>query len=122
MNVEHYRQLLLAKEKELTEDLAQAKSEVQDAAGLEVKDEADLAVTSEEADNLLSQGTADSDLLDQVRAALKRIDEGTYGLCLTCRKPIDEKRLEAVPWAAYDVQHQAEVDRREGRLTGGATI
>jgi len=122
MNVEHYRQLLLAKEKELVADLAESKSEVKEAGGPEVQDEADLAVSTEEIDSLLSHGTRDSDVLEQVRDALKRIDDGTYGSCLVCGRPIEEKRLEAVPWAAYDLRHQAEVDKEEGRPVGGATI
>ena len=32
-----------------------------------------------------------------IRAALKRIDDGTYGICLACGKPIESRRLEALP-------------------------
>ncbi|HKX48373.1 MAG TPA: TraR/DksA C4-type zinc finger protein [Gaiellaceae bacterium] len=39
-------------------------------------------------------------ILAEIRAALARIEEGTYGLCVTCGKPIAVERLEAVPWAA----------------------
>jgi len=38
--------------------------------------------------------------LDLVDAALARLDEGTFGLCETCRRPIAAERLEALPWAA----------------------
>jgi len=38
-------------------------------------------------------------LLAEVDAALRRIDEGTYGICGACGRPIDEARLEAVPYA-----------------------
>ncbi|MBA2643174.1 MAG: TraR/DksA C4-type zinc finger protein [Actinobacteria bacterium] len=38
-------------------------------------------------------------LLDEVEAALRRIDEDTYGTCEVCGRPISEARLEAVPWA-----------------------
>ena len=47
----------------------------------------------------------------QVIAALDRMDEGTYGLCLQCGKPIDPERLDALPHAAYDIEHQAELER-----------
>ena len=50
----------------------------------------------------------------QVMAALARMDEGTYGLCLQCGKPIDSERLDALPHAAYDIEHQAEVERNAG--------
>ena len=39
-------------------------------------------------------------LLTEIRAALERIEEGTYGLCVTCGKPITSQRLEALPYAA----------------------
>ena len=35
-----------------------------------------------------------------VQAALARLDDGTYGMCTVCGKPIAPERLEAVPWAA----------------------
>ena len=35
-----------------------------------------------------------------VDAAIERIEEGTYGLCTSCRKQIPEERLEVLPWAA----------------------
>ena len=38
-------------------------------------------------------------VLGEIDAALKRIDEGTYGTCEVCGKPIGEERLEALPWA-----------------------
>lgn len=39
-------------------------------------------------------------LLEEIEAALRRIADGTYGLCVTCGKPIATERLEAVPYAA----------------------
>ncbi len=50
----------------------------------------------------------------QVVAALNRMDEGTYGLCQLCGNPIDPERLDALPYAAYDIQHQAEMERNAG--------
>ncbi len=50
----------------------------------------------------------------QVVAALNRMDDGTYGLCQLCGKPIDPERLDALPYAAYDIQHQAEMERNAG--------
>lgn len=51
-------------------------------------------------------------LLTEVLAALKRLDDGTYGLCANCDQPIPEKRLEAIPWAAYDVKCEAQLEQR----------
>jgi DnaK suppressor protein len=51
-------------------------------------------------------------LLTEVRAALKRIEDGTYGKCVVCGRPIPEKRLEAIPWASRDVEHEAALEQR----------
>jgi RNA polymerase-binding transcription factor len=37
-------------------------------------------------------------VLREIDAALQRIDDGTYGICEVCGKPIGEERLEAMPW------------------------
>jgi RNA polymerase-binding protein DksA len=52
-------------------------------------------------DRELDQGLEDSAdvILTKIDAALKKIDEGTYGMCESCGQPIGEERLEAVPWA-----------------------
>jgi RNA polymerase-binding transcription factor DksA len=63
----------------------------------------------------------DFSLLEQIEAelsdvehALRRIDEGTYGTCEACGKPIDDARLEVVPAARFCVADQA-VAEREAR-------
>jgi|SRR5579872_2722706 len=42
----------------------------------------------------------------QIDAALKRIDDGTYGTCTNCGRAIPEERLEAVPWASLCIDCQ----------------
>jgi DnaK suppressor protein len=51
-------------------------------------------------------------LLQEVEDALKRIEEGTYGKCVDCGRPIPEKRLEAIPWAARDVKCEEQLEQR----------
>jgi len=51
-------------------------------------------------------------LLTEVLRALKRIDEGTYGFCVTCGNTIPEKRLEAIPWAARDLKCEQALEQR----------
>lgn len=54
----------------------------------------------------------ESTLLKQVQSALARIEDGSFGVCLRCDEPIPERRLRAVPWAAYCVPCQEIVDRQ----------
>lgn len=53
----------------------------------------------------------DSNLLRNVRAALDRIEEGSFGLCLHCEEEISPKRLAAVPSTAYCIVCQELADR-----------
>ena len=39
-----------------------------------------------------------TNVLREIDAALERVDAGTYGICGTCRKPIEPERLEHLPW------------------------
>jgi DnaK suppressor protein len=53
----------------------------------------------------------DSNLLRNVRAALDRIEEGSFGVCLHCEEDISPKRLAAVPSTAYCIVCQEIADR-----------
>jgi DnaK suppressor protein len=53
----------------------------------------------------------ESRILRDVRAALSRIADGTYGACLECEDEISQKRLRAVPWAALCIGCQEQADR-----------
>lgn len=47
---------------------------------------------------------------ERVQAALERLDNGTYGQCIECGKPIPDARLEAMPEAERDVEHQQQYE------------
>lgn len=113
MDVEHYKKLLLAKERELTDEAALFGEEARDSRSAEVEDPIDT-VTSDEAKavNLQMEDLA-TRTLQQVRAALQRIQDGTYGICSDCGRRIDPARLEAVPWTLYCREDQEKHDRGE---------
>jgi RNA polymerase-binding protein DksA len=50
-------------------------------------------------------------LLTEIEAALARIDDGTYGLCTRCGRPIGEERLEAVPYATLCIDDKRAQER-----------
>ena len=54
--------------------------------------------------------------LDEVDAALRRLDDGTYGTCQACGRPIGDDRLEALPWTRFciDDAARAETDALRG--------
>lgn len=51
-------------------------------------------------------------LLTEVRGALERIEDGTYGKCVACGQPIAEKRLEAIPWAERCLKDEEELEEQ----------
>ena len=63
---------------------------------------------------LLSLTELEKSQLSLVEEALKRIDQGKFGQCLQCGKPIPGKRLEVQPWASYCIRCQELVDQGLG--------
>ena len=53
----------------------------------------------------------ESSLLRQVKAALQRIDDGSFGNCMDCESAISPRRLAALPWALLCIQCQESADR-----------
>jgi DnaK suppressor protein len=53
----------------------------------------------------------ESQLLRNVRLALRRVQDSSFGTCLHCEEEISPKRLAAVPWAAFCIQCQEQADR-----------
>jgi DnaK suppressor protein len=59
----------------------------------------------------------DQDVSTEIEAALKRFEDGTYGVCEGTDEPIGFRRLEARPWTRYSVGYQEQLER-EGRARG----
>ena len=62
----------------------------------------------------------ESGLLRDVRGALRRIQDGTFGACVQCESEIPVKRLAAVPWASRCIQCQEAHDGGEHEQTESA--
>ena len=52
--------------------------------------------------------------IEEVEAAIARLDDGTYGTCERCGKPIAEERLDAIPWARLCLEDQSAGERAGG--------
>ena len=55
----------------------------------------------------------ESNLLRNVRGALRRLNDNSFGVCVHCEEEISPKRLAAVPWTAYCIQCQELADRNQ---------
>jgi DnaK suppressor protein len=83
-----------------------------EALGIETSpDELDRIQQASYRDYAISSLERNSNRLHEVRAALRRIDAGTFGICSGCEENINPKRLDAVPWASFCVVCQEAADR-----------
>jgi DnaK suppressor protein len=74
-------------------------------------DQMDEIQYASERDLAIRNVDQESNLLRQVKAALQRIQDGSFGTCIECDCAIGRKRLAAVPWAARCIQCQEAADR-----------
>jgi DnaK suppressor protein len=104
-----YREILEAKQTELAQVLRN-----RDGITIEKSPDAlDEVQNAAERELAIRNLDRESNLLRNVRAALHRIDEGMYGVCLHCEEDISPKRLNAVPWAPYCIACQETADRNQ---------
>lgn len=74
-------------------------------------DQMDEIQYASERDLAIRNVDRESILLRQVKAALQRIHDGGFGICIECESAISPKRLAAVPWASRCIQCQEAADR-----------
>jgi DnaK suppressor protein len=111
MAYEEYKILLSAKQRELLAQQNLAEQDAKGEAGERVRDWSDESVADEDSSLSLKEADQDAALLQQVRAALQRIENGNYGKCHVDGGPIGEKRLKQMPWAVYCLKHQQELEQ-----------
>ena len=74
-------------------------------------DEMDRVQHFSEREYAMNHLERNSKRLREVKAALQRMDEGTYGVCIDCETDVNLKRLTAVPWAATCITCQEAAER-----------
>ena len=104
--LEKYRRLLEEKKNNLSVDLAKARDAEEETTEESTQDIADKAVSSYTREFLYSLNDAERSTVQQIDQALARIEDGTYGLCLNCGTPMNEKRLSAIHWSRHCVECQ----------------
>jgi len=106
---ETYRKILEKKAEEVQSSMSAQKAAQVLAREEHPHDEGDLSQQSHEEWIFLNRNTLDIKLLREVQAALRRIEQGAYGVCYECEEPISVKRLDAVPWAKFCVSCQERI-------------
>jgi DnaK suppressor protein len=101
-----YRKKLQAKREELVRNIARTEEEGRTADEDTTVDLADKAANSYTKEFLFGQTNTERNLLALIDGALRRIKDGTFGTCANCEEEMQQKRLDAVPWAAYCIECQ----------------
>jgi DnaK suppressor protein len=107
--LDKYKKILEAKRDELAKGLRNR----EDIAIEKTPDALDEVQLAGERELAIRNLDRESNLLRNVRLALARIDDGSYGTCMHCDEDIKPKRLDAVPWTPYCIRCQEAADRHE---------
>jgi DnaK suppressor protein len=116
--LDKYKEMLEAKQAELS-------------MGLRNRDEIAIEKTPDALDEVQRAGERElairnldreATLLRNVRAALRRLADGSYGICMHCDEEIKPKRLQAVPWTMYCIRCQEAADRQEFESPDGGEV
>jgi DnaK suppressor protein len=122
MDLKHFEQKLLTKQRELKATLAALEGEASGAGSEEVRDTIDDATVSQGVSEAFEESGIASETLEKVEAALGRIKDGSYGKCIACGGQIGSARLEAIPWAEYCLEDQEKQDQAGPAAHEGATL
>lgn len=114
VDLSHYKERLLAKEQELLAEIQRLQAEAREPREGEVRDEIDEVTSDGARATAFEESTREWQTLQQVREALQRIEDGTFGKCIDCGRQIPPARLEAVPWAVYCLEDQEKHDAEQG--------
>ncbi|MCX5693049.1 MAG: TraR/DksA family transcriptional regulator [Candidatus Omnitrophica bacterium] len=74
---------------------------------------ADMASDSYDRELSLNIAGEEQEIIYEIDDALKRMEEGKFGLCISCSKKIPQKRLSAVPYAKYCIQCKSEEEKKK---------
>jgi DnaK suppressor protein len=77
----------------------------------EVGDSIDQATQSLDKEILFELSDNERKMLDNIDASLRKMDNGNYGVCEHCKRPVEKKRLKALPSARYCMSCQEGIER-----------
>lgn len=109
--LDYYKKKLLARREELMRTIARTEEEGRQADDDPTVDLADKAANSYTKEFLFGMTNTDRAILNLIDGALKRIEADEYGTCLNCEEEMQQKRLEAVPWAKHCINCQEKAEK-----------
>src|ERR1700758_4896241 len=109
--LEYYKKKLTTRREELMKTIARTEEEGRQADDDPTVDLADKAANSYTKEFLFGMTKPDRNVLNLIDEALKRIKANEYGLCINCQEEMQQKRLEAVPWAKHCINCQEKMEQ-----------
>ena len=106
MNIRELKKQLQEKESQLLAGMARGAAEARETRGAEIQDRTDRVASSEMKEGRSQENSYDWNLLIEVREALQRMENGTFGKCSDCGQQIGSDRLNAIPWTPYCLNDQ----------------
>ena len=113
MNLDQYKERLQAREQESLTRVQRAMSTAREPGDGAAHDSGDESVTDESKEAQFAGAEDERTVLNQVRDALARNEDGSFGTCVVDGGPIEPARLEAIPWTPYCLKHQEEIEAAE---------
>src|SRR5712692_6932211 len=108
---DYYKKKLLTRREELMRTIARTQEEGRAADEDPTVDLADKAANSYTKEFLFGMTNTDRTILNMIDAALKRFKTDKYGVCANCQEEMQQKRLEAVPWAKHCISCQEKLEQ-----------
>ncbi len=113
VNIEHFKEILLMRKAELEKILFNISNEIDEISRCDIKDDGDFAAASMDSGRDYQIYLKQKQELKEIEEALKRIEEGSYGVCEMCDEPIQEERLKIKPYAKYCIICREIIEKEE---------
>jgi DnaK suppressor protein len=85
------------------------------------QDSADRCVISPSKESLCGRISQRRTVLGLIEAALERIADGSFGICVGCSDKIKDQRLQALPWTQFCLRCQGELEQKSGASLSART-
>ncbi len=113
--IKSFKKALEDRKKQVLNNILEAQKEMMELVGIDLNDEADYAAVS--ADRLIESAITSKQEkeLREIEEALKKIENGTYGICEMCEEPIQIERLKVKPQAKYCIVCREIVEKNKSK-------
>jgi DnaK suppressor protein len=116
--LEQYRKRLLTMQQQLTQRVLRLETELHDMEADRDIERMDHVQEEAVNDEMVALDERSRQQVQEIQAALARIEDGTYGDCARCGMPIHPQRLETLPTARHCVRCQEQLETSRSRLQG----